>query len=289
MITVVVLGAKGMVGREVFKYLSQASEINVYGTTRKKNNQADNLLFFDAISGEKDFIKIFTKIKRIDYIINCIGILNETNSISELIYSNSLFPHLLEEISVKHKSKLIHISTDAVFAPLSGAVTELTLPSPIDNYGMSKKLGETTYENALTIRSSFIGLDPLNHRGLLEKILQSKDSFAGYTNQLWTGCTTLQFAQFCKYLMTTNAFTKIRKQTNIIHFAPLGPISKYTLVKTFSSVAKPRLVIKREKGEKRKRILISNYFDLLKMNQYTSNIEESIESLLNFEKSNEKE
>src|SRR6266700_3095691 len=98
MITVVVLGAKGMVGREVYKYLSLASEIKVYGTTRKINNQADNLLFFDARSCEKDFIKIFAKIKKIDYIINCIGILNETNSISELIYCNSLFPHLLEEI-----------------------------------------------------------------------------------------------------------------------------------------------------------------------------------------------
>jgi dTDP-4-dehydrorhamnose reductase len=288
MINVLVLGAEGMVGREVFKYLTLVTDLNVWGTSRNKTGRTGKLLFFDARTYDKDLKKILITVENIDYIINCIGILNEKTPLSELIYSNSLFPHLLEEIAAKLKSKLIHISTDAVFSPLCGTVTEFALPSPIDNYGMSKKLGETIGKNALTIRSSFIGLDPLNHKGLLEQILSAKREFPGYTNQLWTGCTTLQFAQFCKYLMTTGSFIKVRKQTNIVHFAPLGPLSKYKLVKTFSLAATPKLVIKRTKGEKRKRILTSHYFDLLKMNQYTSSIDEDIKELLDFEKFYEK-
>jgi dTDP-4-dehydrorhamnose reductase len=276
---IVVLGSDGMVGHIVFLYLHTLYPTNVFGTTRHKRKLTKNIFYLTSDTYKKDFAIIFNKIEKIDYVINCIGLLDNNSAKEELISVNSLFPHFLEKLSFK----LIHLSTDAVFPSLAGKINESSPVGPEDFYSSSKLLGETTALTSLTIRSSFIGLDSLNHKGLLETVKQSKNTFPGFTNQIWTGCTTLQLAQFCHYLVTNNNFDRIRKKTNIIHFAPLGPVSKYTLIKTFSRVAKLKILIKKATSKKRKRILITNYFDLLKMNKYTSTIRESIEDLLLFE------
>src|SRR5258708_2807035 len=106
MTTVLILGSRGMVGREVFNYFSTKTRIKVWGTTRNNKEVNDALLFFQAESYEKDIEKIYKSIKRIDYIINCIGLLNDTYKLSDIIYVNALFPHLLEKIALKHKTKL---------------------------------------------------------------------------------------------------------------------------------------------------------------------------------------
>src|SRR5271155_5352622 len=137
MINVLVLGAEGMVGREVFNYFSFLPEINVWGTIRDKKAITDKLVYLNAQSYQKDLKSIFQKTKRIDYFINCIGLLNDSYPLTDLVYVNALFPHLLEETATKYKSKLIHISTDAVFSPRCGKVTENSFPSPMDTYGMS--------------------------------------------------------------------------------------------------------------------------------------------------------
>ncbi len=280
---IIILGSDGMVGRTVFLYLSSLFPQHVWGTTRNKKGRANNMFFLTAENYQKDFSVILRKVKKLDYVINCIGILKNTHPREELIHVNAIFPHLLEKLAEENNFRLIHISTDAVFPPLSRKVDESSPVGPIDYYGSSKLLGETTSKQALTFRSSFIGLDPNNHRGLLQEVLKTKKVFYGYTNQNWTGCTSLQFAKLCEDIIVKNLFLDLRKKSSIYHFAPLGPISKYQLIKTFSGVTNQPVFIKKKKADKITRELTTEFFDTLRMNEYTSNTKEAFTELVQFE------
>jgi dTDP-4-dehydrorhamnose reductase len=280
---ILVLGADGMVGRTVFLYLQSLYPQHVWGTTRKgkKHSQVFSLTVENFL---KDYLHIKNKLKHIDYIINCIGIIDKRAEINNLITVNALFPHTLEKMAEKYKSKLIHISTNGVFSPLADIVDESTLPSPSDNYCASKLLGETTSRRALNIRSSFIGFDPVHHNGLLELALRQK-KINGYYQTLWTGCTSLQFAQFCHDIVSHNLFSQLRTKSNVIHFAPINPLSKYSLLQIAVKVFNKKHTIKKTKGNVRKTILRSIYLDLNFLSKYTNDIKKALQELLAFEKS----
>lgn len=280
---ILILGADGMVGRTVYRYLQTIYPQNVWGTTRRKKNDNKTLLHFTTESYKKNFSNIIKKLKKIDYIINCIAITKNDYQREKLIYTNALFPLLLEKFVEEQQCKLIHISTDGVFPLLAGEVYESSPPGPNDYYSNSKLLGETLSKNALTFRTSFLGLDSVSHKGLLEKIKRSNQSFNGYTNQIWTGCTTLQFAKLCEEIIKKNLFTKFRKASPILHFAPLGPLTKYEIVNTFTKLIKKSLIIKKTKGEERKRILRTDYIYLPFLNQYNNDIKKALQELINFE------
>ena len=55
---------------------------------------------------------------------------------------------------VVNNSKLIHISTDAVFSGKEGNYTEDSPYSPVDFYGISKAAGKIKDDHNLTIRTS---------------------------------------------------------------------------------------------------------------------------------------
>ncbi len=282
---ILVLGSDGMVGRAVFLHLNSLFPQHVWGTTRDKKNKKQKIFYLLAANYQKDFNLIIKKIKKIDYVINCIGVLKNNHQREELIYVNSLFPHLLEQLAEKNNFKLIHISTDAIFPLLSGKISESSSAGADDYYSASKLLGETTSVKAITFRSSFIGLDPNKHKGLLEAVIKSKNVFYGYTNQVWTGCTSLQFAQLCEMIIKNNLFSLLQKKSNIFHFSPLGPVSKYKLIRTFIKTVGLPLSIKKRRHEEITRILTTNFFDTLRVDEYTSNINKALQELIQFESS----
>lgn len=280
-INIIVLGAEGMVGNFIYRYFKSKSNINVVGTSR---NKVKELLFFDALNAEKNFGKFNSKFASIDFIINCIGILKNYNSIDELIKINSLFPHLLANYCRANDIKLINISTDAVFSDLAGMVYENTPTCPNDAYGSSKFLGEINMDNAINVRSSIIGFSNVKKTGLLEWIKNSDKNVEGFTNQKWSGCTTLQLANFLDQLFIDNNFEKLRRKTSVIHFAPIGPISKYKLVKEFSKILGKIEPKKANSKTKITRFLSTNHFDIIKIDNYTNEIKKSIENLIESEK-----
>ncbi len=281
---ILILGSDGMVGRVVFEYLYSLYPDNVWGTTRKTIKSNKRVLSYTVENSDRNFKHIKNHLKKIDYIINCIALLKNVTDKNELITTNALFPHQLEIIAELYKSKLIHISTDGVFSPQAGIVDEVTIPGPPDDYGASKLLGETNSKQALTVRSSFIGFDPINHKGLLEWALHTK-KINGNSTAKWTGCTSLQFAQFCDELVSRGLWEKLRKKTPIIHFAPLGPISKFQILKTVTKMSNKQNSIKKISGEKRNVQLTSCYLDLLMMSQYTNDIQKALQELISFEAS----
>ena len=260
---ILVLGAKGMLGHVAYRYLKEKFPKTVWGT----DYSDENFLYFDGLDPETSYEKIVKSIGKVNLVVNCVGLLKPKNdhSLSPEIVShykkiNAELPHVLERFAEKDNFNLIHISTDAVFSPLSGEVYEDSPVSPRGLYEETKYAGETESNNALTIRTSIVGLDPWHHKGILEWILSQKEGkILGYANQMWSGCTTLQFAELCFRLSNQKAFSQVRGKTAVVHFAPLGPMTKYAFIKAVLTFMKSQAHCTSANGPEVSRILKSKY------------------------------
>ena len=278
---ILIVGSSGMVGKVIFKYLQSHFPNETFGTSRNKEELDENIFYLNVETCETDLKIIKKNIGQITYIINCIGVLRDYKSFKELILANALLPHTLETFAKDNSCFLIHISTDAVFSPFAGNVNESSEVSPVDFYGKSKLLGETTIEEAITIRTSFIDYEKDMNKGLLATAIKN-NIVSGYTNQLWTGCTAVQFAQFCESIMKPHVFINLRKKSNIYHFVPIGPLSKFAILKSFTRIIKLEKRLKKTISEPVTRSLRTNYFDLLSMSKYTDDIDVALTEMLQF-------
>lgn len=275
---VLVLGATGMLGRIVYSYLAKKNGKNMHGTSRDRKNK--DLIYFNFKKSMD--IENFFRDNSFSFIINCIGALKGSPK-SKLELLNTIFPNTLLKLSEKYNFKVINISTDAVFSSFAGQVYETSTPNPDDLYGKSKLNGEMS-KNTINIRTSILGFDPNEHKGLLEFLLKNKNKkIIGFTNQKWAGSTTLQLSHFIKWLISKNNFINLQEKTKIIHFTPLGSVTKYEILKTLSRLINNVKIIKRD-GPKQTRILETIYVDEIKLRKYTKNLEHAIEELIEFDK-----
>jgi dTDP-4-dehydrorhamnose reductase len=274
---VIVLGATGMLGRTVYSYLLQKYPNGILGTARNKGGK---FLFLDA-RDEKSVNKLFSE-NQLDFIVNCIGALDGSTH-RELQLINTSFPKKLSKLSKQYGFKIVNISSDAVFDVNSGKVIEDSLPIPQDQYGESKLKGETT-ANTLNIRTSLLGFDPIEHKGLIEFVVKNKDNkITGYVNQKWSGATTLQVAKFIEWLIFKGKSTFLHNKSHVFHFAPIGPTTKYEILTTIAKILALNNVV-RGKGTNVSRYLSTKYFDDLQLNRYTNNLQKAFADLVNFDK-----
>ena len=95
-----------------------------------------------------------------DVVVNCIGLVKqrpEAGDAAALVRANALFPHELAAACAERGARLVHISTDCVFAGDRGGYAEDDRPDPADLYGRSKLAGEPEGEGVLTLRTSMLG------------------------------------------------------------------------------------------------------------------------------------
>ena len=210
---VILFGANGMLGRYVKKYL-ESKDIKVIPVTREQCdcNQEKREIRID-IASLLDFnlslLKEYT-------MVNCAGIIKSRQdiSMSEYIRTNSLFPHVLQEIAEEYDSKLIHITTDCVFSGTKDVLrndkyytgyTEFDFPDCTDVYGKTKSLGEP--EKACVIRTSIIGEELNTKRSLVEWVKSNKDGEVnGYYNHFWNGVTCLELSKIIYKLIKTEYY-----------------------------------------------------------------------------------
>lgn len=198
------------------------------------------------------------------YVVNCIGVLKnaaaeagDEHARAEMIAVNETFPHAIAAVAEKLGSRLLHISTDAVFAAEAGPSTEEDVPQPSDFYGRTKLHGEPLSPGALTIRCSIMGPDPIKKRGLFEWFCNQPvhACVAGFDDQLWSGVSTLQFADFAAELFSGNLFTRLRAESPVQHFCPNAAVTKYQLLQLLGRFFRPDIAIGRRQGGKVTRIL----------------------------------
>lgn len=221
---VFVLGATGMLGKYVSKYLTQSFdvvEIN-RGQLDASNVTQESL----------NAILFHLGVRSGDVIINCMGTIKpRVDALGDLnaIKVNSVFPRLLANSAEEIGVNLIHPTTDCVYTGSKGSYTEEDKYDVYDVYGMSKAMGEPN--NCTVIRTSIIGEEVGQGRSLVEWVKSQKgNSVNGFTNHYWNGVTCLQFAKICKVIIDDNLFWVGTKH---IHS---NTLNKLQLVKLISDV-----------------------------------------------------
>lgn len=251
MYSVLVIGAEGMVGNIVFKYLQ--NHTSVLGTCR-----GDSSLFYkyNANRDRHSLQELLSMLSPGALVINCVAMLDfgENNLagnslLLESIEINSIFPHFLAKECSGKGMRLIHISTDAVFGSNSGHFSEDMSISPNTVYGMTKALGELSVENTITIRCSLVGPCCGTKKGGLWNWISSSEKNAtlyGYINNHWKGVTTLQFARICHALIDQASFFEvIKKYGSIHHLCANEVITKYDLIILIAKKIRPDLRIEK--------------------------------------------
>jgi len=284
---ILVLGKTGMLGHMVYKELSKKKTFNVAGT---HIDDKRDLFYFNIEAGLEKLNLIYKKSKSFDYFINCIGVTSDkinkkdSKSIKRAKRINSRFPHQLAEFAKNRNLRVIHISTDGVFSNTAKSCEEDAPKDCKDIYGKTKSLGEVTNnKHFLNIRCSILGPSPFEKGGLLEWFSSqpNKSTIYGYTDHLWNGVTTLQFAELCYKIIRKNCFDSIIRESSVHHFCPNKPTTKFRLLKLFKSLLKKRIRILPKKNKKTtvKRILTTKYKSLKKIFGYNKRIDSVVKKL----------
>ncbi len=129
---------------------------------------------------------------RPNVIINCAGATGKRD-IFDMVLSNSFGPHVLSKVAKGSGARLVHVSTDCVFAGDGEEQHDVAdLPNPKDPYGRTKLAGEPSEPHVLVVRTSFVGVSG----GLCKwLIVQNGGQVDGWENYRWNGTTVNAFAQ----------------------------------------------------------------------------------------------
>lgn len=137
-----------------------------------------------------------------DFIINCAGVIWQGQRVArqEAFHVNGVFPWRLQDACHARGVRLIHVSTDCVFSGDRGGCTEADAPSSSDDYGLSKALGEP--REAMVLRTSVIGRELGTHKSFLEWAISNRGKqINGFTNHVWNGVTSVEYARICADIM----------------------------------------------------------------------------------------
>lgn len=184
------LGHQGMLGHVVARFLEQQGCEVVTSSLRYAGAARDPLVEKVRDSG-------------CDWVVNALGrIKQKTEDHKELYLANSLFPlHL--STRMRPGQRLIHASSDCVFSGRKGQYSVTDERDADDVYGLSKALGEWAAQSGRcwVIRTSIIGPELGTGWGLMGWFLRQSGEVNGYTNHLWNGITTLEWAGIAWELM----------------------------------------------------------------------------------------
>ena len=241
------LGANGTFGHVAARIFARHDTI---ATAREASG---SVIAFDVTKPDADLETLLERIKPGGLIVNAVAVPASdvqsgapAASHERALAINALFPHRLARLAGNLGQRVVHISTDAVFASNPDGRSEFDPLSPQDFYAVSKLAGELSYPHTLTIRCSLVGPPaPGRARGLWAWIAgaEKNASIRGYTNHIWSGVTTRQLAEACVALVDAQAFARARQHGAIHHLAPNAAVSKYELVRAIAACVRPDLVV----------------------------------------------
>jgi dTDP-4-dehydrorhamnose reductase len=209
----VVLGANGMLGQHVGKYLRQVG----WSVTQVSKRF--------TIQTASDYVETIRSLEA-SWLINCAGATDEGCDDINLFEANSLLPQVIALYATK-QTRIIHASSDAVFADQQEGRLFSELTDSKSRYGLSKRLSElgVLAAGGAVIRCSIVGLDEIKGRGLMSWVLRQEGTVKGFVNQAWNGITALEWAKVCIKIMEED----LRGQ--LVQPAICLPVSKAELLR----------------------------------------------------------
>jgi len=223
---ILVTGGSGMLGATLVK--KWCGRFEVFATDKRSfvNSPAKNFTSFDLLSESYDALMSWAKP---NVIIHCAAITNvdccEENFEQAMAVNAESVNKFLK---YGFDTKLIFISTDAVFPDGIHLASEKEHTSPKNVYGESKEAGEKYIKDSsgdhIAIRTTIVGknINP-SYQGFVEWIVNSiKDGkeITLFDDALFTPITTWHLANELEWIMENNI-------SGIIHVVGKEPISKY--------------------------------------------------------------
>ena len=224
---ILVLGCNGMAGHLISLFFKEQG-YEVVGFARQQSQNLDSTIIGDA--SDIALIKNVVEEDNYDAVINCIGLLNQfaENNKAMAVLLNGYLPHYLVEITKTMKTKVIHMSTDCVFAGNDGPYYEDSLPNGATFYDRSKAIGEINNDKDLTFRNSIVGPDIKESGiGLFNWFMKQNGEVGGYTGAIWTGVTTFTLAKAMEQALKENL-------TGLYNLVNNESINKYDLLGLFN-------------------------------------------------------
>ncbi|MGV3628275.1 MAG: dTDP-4-dehydrorhamnose reductase family protein [Betaproteobacteria bacterium] len=230
---ILILGGDGMLGHQLLRHFRDRHDVVV--TLRLRLEDYSHLGLFDRYnaSGGVD-IRDFSTVERVfsDFrpsaVVNATGIVKQRAEAKDALPSievNALFPHRMAALCADNGARLVHMSTDCVFAGTRGNYSESFPPDAQDLYGRSKLLGEVAEAPAITLRTSIIGHELHRKTGLLEWFLAQRGrTIKGYRRAVFSGFTTLEMARIIERVLTGPG------PAHGLYQVSSTPISKYDLL-----------------------------------------------------------
>ncbi|MFZ4801178.1 MAG: dTDP-4-dehydrorhamnose reductase family protein [Chlorobium sp.] len=259
---ILVFGSSGMLGSTMIRVLNEKKDWQVFGTLRTAAYRrffspdiAERLL--PGIDVERPDSLVEALIwSRPDVVINCVGLIKQLADLEEPLLSipiNALLPHRLSRLCEVSGARLVHISTDCVFAGDKGGYCESDLSDAHDLYGKSKFLGEVMYSHTVTLRTSMIGHELQSKHGLVDWFLSQQVQCKGFNRAIFSGLPTVVLAKIIRDVVIS------RPDLSGLYHVAAQPISKYDLLrliahvygKSIEVVADDKLVIDRSLNAQR--------------------------------------
>lgn len=236
---ILILGVTGMLGNTMFRLLSEDADLTVYGSTRSDSAKKyyNNILRQQIVSGvdvehHDSLVRVFGAVKP-EVVINCIGLIKQVAGVEDPLQAipiNTLLPHRLAALCKVSGARLVHISTDCVFAGTKGGYLETDFPDADDLYGRSKLLGEVVYPHAITLRTSIIGHELTGHRSLIGWFLAQQGQVKGYSSAIFSGLPTVELSRVIR------DFVLPRSELSGVYHVAASPINKYELLKLVAEI-----------------------------------------------------
>lgn len=228
-----ILGGSGMLGHQLWRGLH--AQHDTWVTLRRPvADFAAHNLFDEAKAIQFDDITDDTALERAlgqakpEAVINCVGLIKQRDEASDealTLRVNAEFPHRLAKRCGEAGARLIHFSTDCIFAGTKGNYTESDPSDAADLYGQSKHQGEVADAHSVTLRTSVIGHELGTNLALLDWFLSQRfKAVNGYTKAIYSGFTTLEMARIVDRILTQHT-----DLSGVWHVAS-EPISKFALL-----------------------------------------------------------
>ena len=232
--SVLVLGAAGMLGHMLVRTLSDSHRVvgttsHAFGHSGKLTEILPRDRCVDLLD-VRDFVKVERTIRdwQPDVVVNCVGLIKhkmDDDCVLDAVLINSVFPHQLARLCDELKTRLIHFSTDCVFAGTPGVKRLTDIPDATDVYGTTKRLGEVGYGTSLTLRTSFVGRQIVGAEELVEWVIsQRSGQITAYKNAIYSGLTTRALSDVVQQI--------IDRQPNLVGLYQVAssPITKFDLI-----------------------------------------------------------
>ena len=232
---VLVLGATGMLGHTLFRFLSESDRHEAWGTLRAEGDRRffpasaqTRLLSAIDVLDHESLVRTFDRV-RPDVVVNCVGLIKqhpESNDPLHALPINAMLPHRLAQLCDPAGARLVHLSTDCVFSGRGGSYRETDPSDAEDLYGKSKFIGEVhDRRHAITLRTSMIGHELDSSHSLVDWFLSQHGQVRGFSKAIFSGLPTIEFARVIRDRVLPRA-----ELWGLYHVAA-QPISKLALLR----------------------------------------------------------